>query len=664
MSIQQRSSLIGLLTLVSVLILAGCGGGLSLEKATEMVLAEVVKPDELDREVIVFSLPEPLTPEDRLQPYVGADLERPGEAYTLENDAWFFFIDDAPGAMFTHPSRFVLVDRSTKEISVFDEGWWPVLNDSSLWTETEVYWDESNWAYSNVDWRPSRLELSFNTNMLASLANRHIEDQRGFGTSLVVNGWDEGQTLQEDMQDNAGNMLENFINSDFDHDYIGPPSDTGILERIKNWIFDQSIVLQPSQTAVIYITGHGGVTDDQNGYVSLGQEWLYESQLVNWLGMFDPGVHVIVIVDACYSGSFIDGLSEVADVAVSSTDAHDCGYGDYDPDDDPNPNDQGTEFSSGYAEDWNEILNDEEQQQEAHRRAEKNGTNFWEEVAMMSYLSALEKDATYHHGWTAPNAVRGDPNKTKSLPIDKFNRYTNPPQDVKVTLRNGLQADKLGDVIYSKSTVKIENPQPATDIDFFEAFWIAFEPNTQADFIWWEMWFGNTLFSCDESPRDMVVVCAEGAGPMPQGDVLLLIMSLDARVPIAEPELDYIYSAVLDSDGDPANNYVASASYDWDLYQGTDSWYVIGWDPSQNAWFMNVASDTVTTSNARGAIMGDLVIFLIPADEITTQRPGYRLTAFAHKGYYSPANSSGDVTGADPTEPLMIVPEERLLMSE
>jgi hypothetical protein len=76
------------------------------------------------------------------------------------------------------------------------------------------------------------------------------------------------------------------------------------------------------------------------------------------------------------------------------------------------------------------------------------------------------------------------------------------------------------------------------------------------------------------------------------------------------------------------------------------------------------AGYTTVVSNARGAILGDLVIFLIPADEISVQQPGYRLTAFAHKGYYAPANSSGDVTGADPTEALLIVPEESLSMGE
>jgi len=297
MSRHRRFILLAMLALAVSLACAGLGGGLSLEEATELVLAEVVKPDELDHQVIVFSMPDPLTPEDSLQTYMAADLEGPGEAYALENEAWFFFIDDAPGAGFAHPTRFVFVDRSTKEISSFDEEWWPILNDTSLWTETDVYWDESNWAYSNVDWRPSRLGLTFSPHMLAKLVNRTFLANRIPGAGLVVNGWDEGQTLKEDMQDNAGDMLTNLFNSDFDAESLGPPADRGIPGRIRNWILDQSQVLQPSQTALIYITGHGSVDSNQNGYVKVGQEWLSEQDLADWLGMFDPGVHVVVIVD-------------------------------------------------------------------------------------------------------------------------------------------------------------------------------------------------------------------------------------------------------------------------------------------------------------------------------------------------------------------------------
>lgn len=380
----------------------------SLEEATQLVLTEVVKPDDLDHEVIVFSWPEPLEPGDRLQPYRAPDLESPGQAIPIGNEAWFFWVDDAPGAASAHPTRFVLVDRATGEVSTSEEEWWPLLNGESVWVETEVYWDEANWAFSNVDWRPSKLDLSLHPHHLAKPLPGPALVDGSPGAGLVVNGWDEGQTLKEDMQASATGMLENLINAGFDPEYFGPPRDRGIVEDIHNWILDQSLELKTSQTALIYIVGHGSQTNQEGG-ICVGREGLWETDLANWLGMFDPGVHVIVIIDSCNSGSFIDTLREVADITVTSTGAHDSMWGDYDPKDAPrdnNPQDEGLEFSSGFIEDWDQIMGDPAERERVEARAERNNENFWEALVAESYLSALEKDAAYAHGISFPNMVR------------------------------------------------------------------------------------------------------------------------------------------------------------------------------------------------------------------------------------------------------------------
>jgi len=53
---------------------------------------------------------------------------------TLDRDAYFFWIDDLPGALFEHPVRFVLLDANDPAptvmnggIQLYDRGWWPVL---------------------------------------------------------------------------------------------------------------------------------------------------------------------------------------------------------------------------------------------------------------------------------------------------------------------------------------------------------------------------------------------------------------------------------------------------------------------------------------------------------------------------------------------------------
>jgi hypothetical protein len=48
-----------------------------------------------------------------------------GNEYTVEKDCWFFFIDDAPGAKWAHPCRYVFVYCSDGEYKVVDEEWPP-----------------------------------------------------------------------------------------------------------------------------------------------------------------------------------------------------------------------------------------------------------------------------------------------------------------------------------------------------------------------------------------------------------------------------------------------------------------------------------------------------------------------------------------------------------
>lgn len=164
------------------------------------------------------------------------------------------------------------------------------------------------------------------------------------GAALVVNGWSLEQTLKEDSQYNADGIIGALRGNGYDPDYLGPQAYFN-PESIREWIADQSLELGPGQTATIYITGHGA-NRDGSGLISVGGYLLFEEDLAYWLSMFDPGVNVVVILDACYSGSFIDGLSEVADMVITSTDAEHISAGDYDPletpdseKNDPNPKD-------------------------------------------------------------------------------------------------------------------------------------------------------------------------------------------------------------------------------------------------------------------------------------------------------------------------------------
>ena len=169
--------------------------------------------------------------------------------------------------------------------------------------------------------------------------------------------------------------------------------------------------------------------------------------------------------------------------------------------------------------------------------------------------------------------------------------------------------------------------------------------------------FNDSLLECGAVTDGRRGVCAENVLPMPAGEVLALGITVAAEIPQANPDRHYVYAMVLDSDDDPANDWVGFL--DWDYFLGTDRWYQLIWSPTESRWsvvVMQVAAgdrtSVVTSSTVRAVIEGDTVAWFVSASEFPSALPGYRLTAFAHDGGYGVETRIGDVSGGDPTEPL------------
>jgi hypothetical protein len=407
------------------------GDGISLEEAAEAVLQAVVGPDTLTHEVIVFAHPNLLRSGDVLEAYRPQLIEEEAVQVEIESATWFFWIEDRPGARFAHPTRFVFVEQETEEILTTEDEWWPVLNGEGLWVDSQDYWDEANWVFSNVEWRPSYLSKAgggLNVSpfasrlVLASLGGSRatrLQPPANPGSAIVINGWKSGETGKEDFEADADGMHDALEGAGFDTTYLGPDEDSnpdkdgaGGVEPIVDWLGEKAAQMQPSQTMLLYITGHGSVSKATGrGFA----DDIFENTLQLQLQRFDPGVHIVVIVDSCKSGSFIDSLKEVADVTITSTNPTDPGWGDVDRDNDPNPDDKGGEFTSGFVEDWNQILHDPAEVARVAARAERRGENFWEALAGESYVTAVEKDAAYINGMSFPMIEHGGP-ATKPSP--------------------------------------------------------------------------------------------------------------------------------------------------------------------------------------------------------------------------------------------------------
>ena len=254
------------------------------------------------------------------------------------------------------------------------------------------------------------------------------------------------------------------------------------------------------------------------------------------------------------------------------------------------------------------------------------------------------------------------PTQTVPEAFDFIMKHGNFSEEQKAQLALAYLVDPDGDWIYSISNQVIKEKLMQNDIlAYFGIEGFFFDIGVQ-------YWFNDSYFPCNQEIEGGWVVCQEPSQPMPEGEILILAMKLADVVPLEDPDHFYTYAAVLDADGDPSNNFQFFPPYDWDYFQNTDRWYQLNWVPQRGSWSLDVMDmrpePGPVNSKARVVIYGDVIGFFIPAEEYSVDSPGFRLTAFGHDGTYSPDVSSGDVTGADPTEPLTIPPAEPLVIEE
>jgi hypothetical protein len=149
-------------------------------------------------------------------------------------------------------------------------------------------------------------------------------------------------------------------------------------------------------------------------------------------------------------------------------------------------------------------------------------------------------------------------------------------------------------------------------------------------------------------------VPASPLSPLQDGNYIAFWMSVQAPFPTADPAQRFQYAFVMDSDTNPANNYVPAASFPNDFFAGTDRWYDLTYAPAtgwQLACKQVGAGNAVTTvaSGARAILRGDTLLLLVPQSEFAVSNPPFRATSFAHQGDYGlnpPYTWSGDPTPA------------------
>lgn len=353
----------------------------------------ILKAVEKDYDLIIFLWPTPLLPTDVIAPYASSPL--PLEVtevpylvpYSLHEDSWFFWIDDAPYAKYAHTTRFVFFGIETRGYSVYQEEWWPVLNRKPLWVEPDQYWDKAFWVYN------PGLEPTISSSVTDSTKPGELTNDRG----LIINGWSNGQPMQEDMSADERGMKEALTKLGMRVESVHTKEE--IQYVLHRWAQE----MEPSDTLAVYVTAHGG-----RGYILVNGKVFKVSELVTLLSDFN--VHIHVLIDASYSGSFIYLLKTRAETVITSTNELTPAYGDYDPEDDINPSDKGSEFTSGLVACIKELARNKEKIEEWKKQAaahdkfenEERGKSWYTYLLTEAFKTARELDAAFVKGYTNP----------------------------------------------------------------------------------------------------------------------------------------------------------------------------------------------------------------------------------------------------------------------
>jgi PKD repeat protein len=95
-------------------------------EAIEILVSEIIEPASSNKRISAFMLSQPLQTGDVV-------TSESGEEYSIDDNTWFIFVDDAPQAFYAHDTRYVFIDTKTATYDVTSETWPPLINNVSMW---------------------------------------------------------------------------------------------------------------------------------------------------------------------------------------------------------------------------------------------------------------------------------------------------------------------------------------------------------------------------------------------------------------------------------------------------------------------------------------------------------------------------------------------------
>jgi len=296
-------------------------------------------------------------------------------ALEAQEPSYLFMIDYAPRARFGHKVRYVIVSKTTGQItSDMDAEWTPLVNGSSVEGIENLYdYDPGTWKWYKPSWiKDVEIgEIVFD-DIPSLISEIEVEG------AIVVNG-NNPRHPDAGISEDASNMDEfyrRFLGDDWVEKLEYPDNDEDDLRSAIENMVEKGV-----NDLTIYMVTHGG-----RDVLVMGDTNMTAQEFKEMLNDF-PNVTFKVIIDACHSGSFVDDLDDLDNVAMilTATDADHSSYGDIDGPDDPNPEDTGGEWTSGFLEDLIEYTTD---------------SSWWDYITGIAWQYEIsEKVVLYWYAW-------------------------------------------------------------------------------------------------------------------------------------------------------------------------------------------------------------------------------------------------------------------------
>lgn len=309
---QKYKSITLLFFLINGLLMAQ----FSKQQATDLVVNNLIAADTVN--VDIFSLDSLQIIQDSIVLYGGEKISCP------YNENWVYFIDDIPAANWVHSCRYLFVNAETGEDTTIEAKIYPVDWKTNYTTVNQAFHQSGN-AMSTSSIAISG-GLDPNPNYYAVILcgtdqQRYWYDISGiYNTLISVYGYKKDNifVLYEDGTSVFGNDLDDPSYLSDDIDYPANYYDVDRLFRnLSGELNDPDIPeLLPDSQLFLFIDGHGDGDGQGASYAMMNNFNLNDYNLAAYLENIKCS-QMIIMLENCYSGGFIDDLSDYTNYNVS-----------------------------------------------------------------------------------------------------------------------------------------------------------------------------------------------------------------------------------------------------------------------------------------------------------------------------------------------------------